>query len=162
MAHKPQGHPDLEALRYEYQRLVPVAERLRRELDAQLSRLTEGEGIALGFPIQSRTKGWASIEEKIERKSIDVSKVTDLQDLVGLRLILQFKSQIDAVRDAIGNSLKVVREYDTSDRLKDAQFGYASIHMIVRLPEEWLTVPTMTDLGVLSAEIQIRTLAQHI
>jgi putative GTP pyrophosphokinase len=151
-----------KSLRREYDALLPIAERFRREIEAQLVRLVEREAIALGFPIQARTKKWESISGKLDRGVVRLSSIHDLQDLVGLRLILQFRSQADAVRTAIGNTFTVVKEYDTSDRLKDDQFGYSSIHIIVKIPAEWLSVPTMAGLGDLMAEVQIRTLAQHI
>ena len=54
-----------------------------------------------------------------------------------------------------------MKQYDTSERLKDDQFGYSSIHIVAALPSEWLKVPTMSGLEDLKAEIQVRTLAQH-
>ena len=39
---------------------------------------------------------------------------------------------------------------------------YQSLHYIIRIPKHWLKVSTFADLGELKAEIQLRTLAQHI
>jgi hypothetical protein len=36
------------------------------------------------------------------------------------------------------------------------------MHFVLRLPQSWLTIPTFSQLGVLKAEIQVRTVAQHI
>ncbi len=66
------------------------------------------------------------------------------------------------VNELIAEAFNVLRQYDTQERLREDQFSYASRHFVVKLPEEWLEVPTMAQLGELQAEIQVRTLAQHI
>ena len=93
---------------------------------------------------------------------MSLSKLTDLNDLVGLRLILQFRRDIDKVCKLISRHFSVITKHDTQDRLKDDQFGYSSIHFVVEMPEPWLSVPTLADMRGLHAEIQVRTTAQHI
>ena len=46
--------------------------------------------------------------------------------------------------------------------MKDDRFGYSSIHFVIRLREEWLAVPSLSNMEDLQAEVQVRTLAQHI
>ena len=58
--------------------------------------------------------------------------------------------------------LDVIAQEDTGGRLRESQFGYQSVHLTVKLPASWLSVPSFSGLGSLMAEIQIRTLAQHI
>lgn len=53
-------------------------------------------------------------------------------------------------------------EEDVSGRLDSDQFGYQSTHYSVKLPEDWLNIPTLVGLGVYRAEVQVRTLSQHI
>ena len=61
----------------------------------------------------------------------------------------------------IKQHFKVLKQYNTADKLEDNQFGYLSIHEIIQLKEEWLEVPTLKSLKNLKIEIQIRTLSQH-
>jgi hypothetical protein len=56
----------------------------------------------------------------------------------------------------------VIHKEDTATRLTESQFGYQSYHYVLKLPENWLTIPSFQGFDDYSAEIQIRTLAQHI
>jgi ppGpp synthetase/RelA/SpoT-type nucleotidyltranferase len=107
-------------------------------------------------------KSWDSINEKLERVSLKINSVNDLQDLVGLRIHLLFNKDSDQVLNIIRKSFTVIREYNTQKRLKEDQFGYSSFHFVISIPETWLSLPTLAGLKGYKAEIQIRTLAQHI
>jgi ppGpp synthetase/RelA/SpoT-type nucleotidyltranferase len=127
-----------------------------------LERLVNDQRVSLAFPIQKRVKTWDSIADKLERQSLLLSHLTELKDLVGLRLILQFRRDVGTVCDLIRKHFTVLDQYDTQDRLREDQFGYSSYHFVVALPQPWLAVPTLADMKELTAEIQIRTTAQHI
>ena len=64
----------------------------------------------------------------------------------------------------IRSQFNIIREYDTRDRLKEDQFGYASNHLVVELPEDWYAIPTLNKFKdmELKTEIQVRTLSQHL
>ena len=127
-----------------------------------MHHLLRDNGIPLGVPIEYRVKSWNSIAEKVERNHIELNKLSDLSDLVGLRLMLLFKRDVDRSSQIICSAFKVIEKEDTGGRLKEDQFGYQSLHLLVRIPEGWLKVPSLAEFGELKAEIQIRTLAQHI
>jgi hypothetical protein len=62
----------------------------------------------------------------------------------------------------LSNNFKIISYENTAARLEETQFGYQSVHYTVKLPDEWLNVPTMTEFRELKAELQVRTLSQHI
>ncbi|HUU45382.1 MAG TPA: RelA/SpoT domain-containing protein [Acidobacteriota bacterium] len=146
----------------EYEGLKDGAVSFCQELQRQVTALLEAERIHCAFPIQSRLKSWDSITEKIRRGPVNISKLTELQDLVGMRVILLFLRDVDRTRDLFKHHFSVRRSRDTGDRLGDDQFGYSSYHMVVELDEKWRAVPTLARVGGMSAEVQIRTLAQHM
>jgi putative GTP pyrophosphokinase len=152
----------VQALEADYQAVAPLASRFADEVSHQLQQLIDSKGIVLSLPLQRRIKSWPSIREKIERKSLDLANIKDLNDLVGLRAIVQFTRDLSTVRNLVKSNFAVIEEYDSSDRLREDQFGYSSVHFIVTLPEAWLSVPTMSSMQGLRAEIQVRTTAQHI
>jgi GTP pyrophosphokinase len=155
--------PDLKALESEYRALFPKADSFCGELINQINRLLKDNEIVLAFPIQHRVKTWDSLAEKFESVPMgNLDTVKKIQDLVGLRLILLFKRDIPRVIKLISSSFSVVRQYDTQERLKEDQFGYSSVHLVIELPKQWLAVPTMAQMGGLKAEIQVRTTAQHM
>jgi GTP pyrophosphokinase len=153
---------DIQVLHADYQRNEGLANRCCSALRGELAQLLDARGVALGVPMQGRVKSWASVEEKLKRRSLELKSVKELDDLIGLRIILLFRRDLNAVCEIIEKSLKVVGKEDTGDRLGETQFGYQSLHYIIELPKEWLAVPTLKDFAGLRIEIQARTLAQHI
>jgi putative GTP pyrophosphokinase len=73
-----------------------------------------------------------------------------------------FKKDLDKVKELIKAHFIVLDEEDTGNRLNEDQFGYRSFHYQIKLKPEWVQVPSLFGLGELSAEIQVRTVAQHI
>lgn len=152
----------LDTLKAAYTDNAGRANRLKDAVFVQFGELLSQNKVALGVPMEGRVKSWASIEEKIERKALELRNITDLDDLIGVRAILLFRSDIARVDALVKNIFEVVKSEDTSTRLGDAQFGYQSQHYIVRLPQAWLKLPSMSELGDMRVELQVRTLAQHI
>lgn len=152
----------LENLRVGYHDILPRAERLKDAVIAELHELFHKHGVSLGVPIESRVKTWSSIADKVERKGNELSTIVDLSDLIGIRVILLFKKDLDSVRDIVAKSFDLISSEDTGERLSESEFGYQSHHYIVKVPSSWLSVPTWAGFGGFSLELQVRTMAQHI
>ncbi|MBB1455687.1 GTP pyrophosphokinase family protein [Pseudoalteromonas sp. SG43-5] len=152
---------DKELIKIDYDNHKPNASRFMSAIIEQLNGLVEQNDVTLGTAIESRIKTFNSIEGKLLRKNKSITSITDLDDLVGLRIIVLFKSDIVKVCNLIKKHFDVVEQEDTSERLSDDQFGYHSTHYTVKLPNDWLKLPTLQGLELYKAEIQIRTLSQH-
>ncbi|MFM5315060.1 GTP pyrophosphokinase [Aeromonas sp. 102P] len=153
---------DIQALHDSYININPKANRLRDALVSELGHLLIQSGITLGVPIEARVKEWPSISEKITRKSLSLKNIIELDDLVGIRLILLFRQDLEKIDALLKESLSIQSAEDTSHRLAEAQFGYQSRHYIVQIPDTWKKIPSFMDLGEIRVELQVRTLAQHI
>jgi len=153
---------NIEGLRSEYQAELANLTRLREALVDEVARLLQNNGVTLGVPIESRVKSWSSLEDKLDRKALNVNSVSELDDLVGVRVILLFHKDLPVVGSLLKRTFDVLRFEDTGRRLTETQFGYQSQHYILRLPGNWSRVPTFSDLVGRKAEIQVRTLAQHM
>ncbi|SFU99378.1 ppGpp synthetase catalytic domain-containing protein (RelA/SpoT-type nucleotidyltranferase) [Polaromonas sp. YR568] len=151
-----------QELEEEYQEIAGRAGRLRLALLEQVGKLLESKSITLGVPLEGRVKTLASISEKIERKSKPLATLNDLDDLIGVRAILLFNRDVSEASKLIEATFDVLSSENTAERLGEAQFGYQSQHYVLRLPKAWLSIPSLSDLGTLKAELQVRTLAQHI
>lgn len=151
-----------EQLQSEYHALAPLAERFNGSLRDELEEVLKTNKITLGVPIESRVKKLDSIVEKIERKTLSLESITDLPDLIGLRLILLFSRDVAKTCDLISKTFTVLQKEDTQERLGESQFGYQSVHYLIQLPKNWLSVPSLASVGQFKAEIQIRTVAQHM
>ena len=103
--------------------------------------------------ISSRIKTFDSITEKLTSKGFEVTEdnaMTYLSDIIGVRLVVHFISDIYRVRNMIVNSgkLQIIREKDYVKQPKPS--GYRSYHLVIEVP--------MNDVTV-QAEIQLRTVA---
>jgi ppGpp synthetase/RelA/SpoT-type nucleotidyltranferase len=152
----------VSSLKRDYERLTPLANRYALALRGEFEQLLSTHDLALGVPIEYRVKTWDSIAEKIERQKLSLRSVRNLGDFVGLRLMLLFKRDITKIHELISQTFEVIQHEDTGGRLSETQFGYQSVHYVIRLPKTWLEIPSFREFGELSAEIQVRTLAQHI
>ncbi|TOD73759.1 hypothetical protein CGJ57_24030 [Vibrio parahaemolyticus] len=151
-----------DLIRVDYENQKPKAIRFKNAISEQLQDLIDKQSITLGTPMEGRIKTLSSISEKIERKKKVIHSVTDLDDFVGIRIIVLFRSDIEKVCEIVKSHFEIVDIEDVSTRLSDDQFGYQSNHYTIKLPNSWLSLPTLSDLEQFKAEIQIRTLSQHI
>jgi putative GTP pyrophosphokinase len=152
---------DFAGLLSDYEGTKGKADRLATEVAHQLETVLANAGVALAVPVQYRVKGWESIRGKVERQGLSIRTISELTDLVGLRVILLFRRDLQKVREAVERTLKVIESDDKVEGLGQDRFGYASIHLLAQIPAGWVNVPTLSDLDGLVIEIQIRTVAQH-
>lgn len=153
---------EFEHLKSEFDRYLPGARNFCAAVAAQIQGLLDKHSVAIGVPMEHRIKSWSSIYEKLDRKSLTLNSILDLDDLIGIRIILLFKPDLEKVDSVLSESFVVEKVEDTGAKLAYSEFGYQSKHYIIRMPDEWLQVPTYAGLGNFKAELQVRTLAQHI
>ncbi len=162
MAAKNTSPTSTDTAQAEYEILSGSAGSLCKEVVWQFERLIFDANATLGFPIESRVKGWPSIEEKLRRKDLELSTLAELDDLVGIRVVLLFARDVHPVLEAIRTHFDIVSIEDAQDKLGADRFGYLSNHCVIRLKPEWSKIPTFSNLPRLNVEVQIRTLAQHM
>jgi len=153
---------NISNLKKQYFSVCDVAERCKNELCNELTKIIVDNGLKLGFPIQKRVKTWISIKDKLLNQDLKLKSIEQLQDLIGLRAVFLYKRDLKLINNVIKKTFVIKKQYDTFDRLAENQFGYSSIHFVIQLPRDWLKVPSLSEFGKFSVEIQIRTLAQHI
>lgn len=110
--------------------------------------------------IKTRIKSADSIINKLCKDNLEftldnVEKY--INDIVGVRIICAFESDVYELIDIIRNSnvIRVINEKDFIGKPKDT--GYRSYHLIVEVPVELINEKVMVK-----AEIQIRTLAMDL
>lgn len=139
----------------------PAADAFLSEFMHQFHALIKKTDVKLGVPLEGRVKEWASIEEKLTRKAMDLTSCRELKDLIGVRAITLFKRDAHTLCRLIEKTFNVSSKEDKEKELDAARFGYISQHLIVRIPKTWGQTPAFSGLDF-SVEIQIRTLSQHI
>jgi ppGpp synthetase/RelA/SpoT-type nucleotidyltranferase len=153
---------DLKNLHREFLNEYPLLERYQKALRDQVLELLQATDVALGVPLEARIKSWDSIVDKAERHLVEPKSIHDFTDLVGLRAIFLFRRDLEKAVNAVATTFVVVSREDAADRLGETGFGYQSIHLIVKIPLAWASLPALRGCGELVAELQLRTLAQHI
>lgn len=148
-------------LKNQYDEIKPKVLEFQDEIKKQLTELFKQNSIPLAVPIESRVKNWESINNKIDRSGEIFNEITNVWDLVGLRAIFSFASDVRKARKLLCNEFIVVYERITGDELSPIEFGYQSTHFTLKLKSKWLAIPTWKDFGDIVFEIQIRTLSQH-
>ncbi len=124
-----------------------------------------GKGLAPLAIVQTREKAIASFAEKALRKMHKYSDpVNQLTDLCGARVITRTRSEVDAYCEFIKSHFEIDwdNSLDTSQRLKPSEFGYRSIHYIIKFRRNvdyGIEIPE--EVFCLKAEVQVRTLVEH-
>ncbi len=110
--------------------------------------------------IKTRIKSADSIINKLYKDNLEftLDNVENyINDIVGVRIICAFESDVFELIDIIRNSnmIHVIKEKDFISKPKKT--GYRSYHLIVEVPVELINEKVMVK-----AEIQIRTLAMDL
>ncbi|MFU2206502.1 GTP pyrophosphokinase [Streptococcus pluranimalium] len=107
--------------------------------------------------VTGRVKSVESIQEKMALRGVRFENIAqDIQDIAGLRVMVQFVDDVDEVLRLLRqrHDLKVIQERDYIRHMKSS--GYRSYHVVVEYP-----VDTIDGQKTILAEIQIRTLAMN-
>ncbi len=154
---------DIIFYKNEFESSYSQIERFLKSVKNQFEEILIDEKIDLGFPLQFRIKTWDSIREKIESGRFNLKKsIFELQDLIGLRIIILSLTDIKKIVDIVERDFEVSKKYNTVEKLNDDQFGYNSLHYVLKIPDSWRAVPSLKHLENFQFELQIRTLSQHI
>jgi len=145
-----------ESWQDQFRRQKAGYERLQEEAEFALRSRLEARKITL-HSMTARVKALSSLEDKALRKDYG-SPLEQTPDIVGLRVVVLFLSDISAVADIVHDLFDVV---DTSEKVEGSAdpstFGYMSQHFEVRIPAT-LTGPRYEGLPSIRFEVQVRTL----
>jgi putative GTP pyrophosphokinase len=106
--------------------------------------------------IQTRIKEFGSFLDKVKRKETD-TPFDNITDIVGLRVVCLFLSDIPRVGDLIREKFDVVSEDDKIQGAEVSSFGYMSIHYIAKMRKEYKG-PRYDKIAGMPFEIQVRTI----
>lgn len=100
---------------------------------------------------ESRTKDHVSVKRALDDNDLLADRITELDDLVGVRAVVLLKSDADDLATAIVDSSALKLEQVKRKPVHDKDTGYRAIHVKGRWP---------SDEGDIGCEIQIRTEVQ--
>ena len=141
-----------------YDRMLPIYNEAVEVLKKIFKETIESKN----YRLQStdfRIKTKSSLIKKISDKGEKYQRLSDITDIVGVRLVTFMEDQVDIAAEKVKDFF-VVDEKNTIDKRKaldPRSFGYLSLHYVVSFPQE----EKYKKFRGLRFEIQIRSLLQH-
>jgi putative GTP pyrophosphokinase len=138
--------------------LIELANRVRKHL----------EGCFKTYPridrITARAKSIDSFLKKAQTKdnnhSIYEDPLNQIQDQIGARIILFYKSDIDTISSEVKKYFRFIEEKEiVPDR--DQEFGYFGVHFLLLFPSDVFDIKISQKDSPKCFELQIKTLYQH-
>jgi ppGpp synthetase/RelA/SpoT-type nucleotidyltranferase len=153
--------PHSEALLSEFHELRPQLEQLSEGVYALLSSVLKEQGIELNT-IEHRVKTEQSLADKLAKKGDKYHCLTDVTDLVGMRVVTFYTDDVDKVAAIVKTIFNVDRQNSIDKRKHQlTSFGYNSLHYICHLNEGQQIIDSQSAAVGIPFEIQMRTTLQH-
>jgi ppGpp synthetase/RelA/SpoT-type nucleotidyltranferase len=132
------------------------------ELKVLIEKLLKDSDVKV-HSITSRLKSEESLLSKVKKCDDKYSKLDDITDIVGIRIITLYEDEVDIVAKLIEKEFLIDTDNSVDKRasLEPDRFGYMSVHYIVSLKKSRIRLPENKRYKDLKAEIQIRSILQH-
>ncbi|GAB4068701.1 bifunctional ribonuclease/(p)ppGpp synthase [Angustibacter speluncae] len=148
-----------------YTELQPVLADAAEQWVGLVTAVLDDAGINY-LTVTGRAKSVASFAGKAARTVDGVpafdDPLTQITDVIGLRVITYVHSDVDAVVDLLGDQVVVLDDRDMGrETASEGRFGYASRHLLVRLDPARESQPALAVLRGRQAQVQVRTVLQH-
>lgn len=114
--------------------------------------------------VESRIKDFASLEGKLQRKGGKYADLSDITDLLGLRIITYYTKNVDSVCALLERLFEIdwPNSQDKRTLLSLDKIGYLSIHYICYISDLGDEGTKKLSKRGFRFEIQVRTLLQHM
>ena len=149
-------YPDQKVLRKQYEKLYAFREIIANELVLRISGIVRH----LHSPpsVISRVKEFDSYYKKYVRFLKRGDNFPFINDIIGIRIICPFLNDLSDVVKLIKANFDITQEEMKGEDLSYNEFGYESIHLLIKIPED--IIEAAPSAGCLITEIQIRTILQ--
>lgn len=149
------GAMDIDKTEAEFRLREPLFKRLETEATYILETALKKSGIKT-HSLPTRVKTLDSFVDKVKRKDSQ-DPFREIRDIVGLRVICLFLSDIPRVGDVIRGAFNILSEDDKVGGAEVGSFGYMSVHYIAEMKKEYAGA-RYDDLRGMPFEIQVRTI----
>lgn len=146
----------------EYQELSKVFSSLEQVTNGLISTLISNNNIQV-HSITGRTKTESSLLGKISRPEKNYKTITELTDIVGIRITTYFSDHVDLISQIISSEFLIDDENSIDKRkaIDPDRFGYMSLHLVAEHSTTRTQLPEYDKFKNIKFEIQIRTILQH-
>ncbi len=138
-------------------------EKMRDIVVDKISNLLNENGIIV-TALEARVKKQESLIGKLELKGQKYSSISDITDVLGVRVITFYSSEVDKIASLIEKNFEIDWENSVDKRkmLDPDQFGYMSLHYICRIPKKLYYDEFKPEINEYRFELQMRTALQHV
>lgn len=143
-------------LEAEFNKRAQTWEQLRNEAAYILEHGLASAGIKY-HSLSSRVKVFQSFAGKVQRKMFEHPFV-QMSDIVGLRVVCLFLSDIDKIAAVIREKFEVLEQDNKIEGQQVASFGYMSFHFTAQMKSSY-SGPRYDGILAIPFEIQLRTIA---
>jgi len=151
----PLSPPDKNSFYFEYEKYAEVRRLIVGDIKERVEHILGGFD---SKPVVSgRIKNFASFFSKYLRLLKTGMEDPKITDLLGVRIICPFIEDLQVAEDIISKNFEIT-ERELKGHYTFKEFGYESIHLLIKIPDEFIT--QYGDPGTDIAEIQIRTILQ--
>lgn len=158
------GEPDSGAIDEfvrQYQAELPKLQAYCGQMEALLNALLAASDIQHSHT-ESRCKSVEAYRDKIARKGY-TDPARQMTDRVGLRMVMFYDSDVDAVSGLIQREFNVDEANSEDQRAPVTfdSFGYRSFHLVFTLDARRAALPEWAAFAGVPVELQIRTVLAH-
>jgi putative GTP pyrophosphokinase len=146
----------------EFDQLAPALLTQGKALTGQLRAWLGSEAGIKVHSVRMRVKERASLARKLARPDRTYGALSDVTDLLGIRIITYFDEDVNLVAEVIEKRLAVDFRNSVDKRTFGAQqaFGYRSLHYVCALPEAIAAEDPKVP-HAYRFEVQVRTMLEH-
>ena len=132
----------------DYRDTLPIYEKIREIAHDAIKKALDDNGI-LVTALESRIKTEKSLAGKLELKGSKYQFLTDLTDILGMRVITFFGDEVDKIAALAANIFEIDWKNSVDKRKMHEldNFGYMSLHYICRIPESLYSDPMMPEIN---------------
>lgn len=147
----------------EYYEMLPVFEKMK-EIVVQRMRKAFDDNSIIVNGLESRIKTDVSLSGKLQLKGAKYNFLSDLTDILGVRVITFYTDEVDKIAAIVDNIFEIDWKNSVDKRKMHElnSFGYMSLHYICRIPKSMFEDPEHPEINELRFEIQMRTALQHV
>ncbi len=152
-----------QSILLQYGEYQDVLKKMQEIVTDSLHRQIMERGIYINA-LESRIKTRESLVGKLRLKGYKYNSLTDLTDILGVRVITFYSDEVDKIA-AMAESLFEIDWENSVDKRKVHDlnsFGYMSLHYICRIPKSMFYDEKMPEVNEVRFELQMRTALQHV